>query len=56
MIGENLKALEVAEEKAQQREEEYKKQIKVRSSTAEGGGIVQEADQGKVKEQQKEED
>merc|ERR1711902_161822 len=27
-IGENLKALEVAEEKAQQREEEYKKQIK----------------------------
>merc|ERR1712077_41185 len=28
-IGENLKALEVAEEKAQQREEEYKKQIKV---------------------------
>merc|ERR1711922_120063 len=28
-IGENLKALEVAEEKAQQREEEYKKQIKI---------------------------
>ena len=28
MIGENLKALEVAEEKAQQREEEYKKQIR----------------------------
>ncbi len=28
MIGENLKTLEVAEEKAQQREEEYKKQIK----------------------------
>lgn len=28
-IGENLKALEVAEEKAQQREEELKKQIKV---------------------------
>merc|ERR1712130_486169 len=28
-IGENLKALEVAEEKAQQREEEYKKQIKL---------------------------
>ncbi len=28
-IGENLKALEVAEEKAQQREEEFKKQIKV---------------------------
>merc|ERR1719412_2835873 len=28
-IGENLKALEVAEEKAQQREEVYKKQIKV---------------------------
>ena len=26
VIGENLKALEVAEEKAQQREEEYKKQ------------------------------
>merc|ERR1711874_569288 len=29
VIGENLKALEVAEEKAQQREEEYKKQTKV---------------------------
>merc|ERR1712003_259538 len=29
VIGENLKALEVAEEKAQQREEEYKKQIKL---------------------------
>jgi len=28
-IGENLKALEVAEEKAQQREEEFKKQIKI---------------------------
>ena len=28
VIGENLKALEVAEEKAQQREEEYKKQVK----------------------------
>ena len=28
MIGENLKALEVAEEKAQQREEDYKRQIK----------------------------
>ena len=28
MIGENMKALEVAEEKAQQREEEYKKTIK----------------------------
>ena len=28
MIGENLKALEVSEEKAQQREEEYKKTIK----------------------------
>ena len=28
VVGENLKALEVAEEKAQQREEEYKKQIK----------------------------
>lgn len=27
VIGENLKALEVAEEKAQQREEEYKKQV-----------------------------
>ena len=26
-LGENLKALEVAEEKAQQREEEYKKQV-----------------------------
>merc|ERR1711956_103635 len=31
MIGENLKALEVAEEKAQQREEEYKKQIRTLS-------------------------
>jgi hypothetical protein len=30
-IGENLKALEVAEEKAQQREEEFKRQIKVLS-------------------------
>ena len=29
LIGENLKALEVAEEKAQQREEEYKKQIRL---------------------------
>ena len=29
VIGENLRALEVAEEKAQQREEEYKKQIKI---------------------------
>ena len=29
VIGENLKALEVAEEKAQQREEEYKKQVGV---------------------------
>merc|ERR1711936_107089 len=28
VIGENLKALEVAEEKAQQREEDYKRQIK----------------------------
>ena len=28
VIGESLKALEVAEEKAQQREEEYKKQVK----------------------------
>ena len=28
-IGENLKALEVAEEKAQQREEEFKRQMKV---------------------------
>ena len=27
VVGENLKALEVAEEKAQQREEEYKKQV-----------------------------
>ena len=27
LIGENLKALEVGEEKAQQREEEYKKQV-----------------------------
>ena len=27
VIGESLKALEVAEEKAQQREEEYKKQV-----------------------------
>merc|ERR1712228_919581 len=31
VIGENLKALEVAEEKAQQREEEYKKQIRTLS-------------------------
>merc|ERR1712228_94290 len=31
VIGENLKALEVAEEKAQQREEEYKRQIKTLS-------------------------
>lgn len=31
MIGENLKALEVAEEKAQQREEEFKRQIRVLS-------------------------
>ncbi len=30
-IGENLKALEVAEEKAQQREEEFKRQIRVLS-------------------------
>ena len=29
VIGENLKALEVAEEKAQQREEDYKKQLKL---------------------------
>ena len=29
VIGENLKALEVAEEKAQQREDDYKKQKKV---------------------------
>ena len=29
LIGENLKALEVAEEKAQQREEEYKKQVRI---------------------------
>ena len=29
MVGENLKALEVAEEKAQQREEEYKKQMRI---------------------------
>merc|ERR1711976_611659 len=39
VIGENLKALEVAEEKAQQREEEYKKQIKTlldRLKNAEG--------------------
>ena len=28
VVGENLKALEVAEEKAQLREEEYKKQIR----------------------------
>merc|ERR1719435_517302 len=41
VIGENLKALEVAEEKAQQREEEYKKQIKIlleRLKSAEGRG------------------
>lgn len=31
VIGENLKALEVAEEKAQQREEEYKRQVKTLS-------------------------
>merc|ERR1719350_2217246 len=31
VIGENLKALEVAEEKAQQREEDYKKQLKLLS-------------------------
>ena len=31
MIGESLKALEVAEEKAQQREEEYKKQIRTQT-------------------------
>merc|ERR1712012_317386 len=39
VIGENLKALEVAEEKAQQREEEDKKQIKIlldRLKSAEG--------------------
>merc|ERR1712018_209245 len=39
VIGESLKALEVAEEKAQQREEEYKKQIKTlldRLKSAEG--------------------
>merc|ERR1712126_775264 len=39
VIGGNLKALEVAEEKAQQREEEYKKQIKIlmdRLKSAEG--------------------
>jgi tropomyosin-1 len=29
VVGENLKALEVAEEKAQQREEEYKKQMRI---------------------------
>ena len=33
VIGENLKALEVAEEKAQQREEEYKKQVSILLST-----------------------
>merc|ERR1719305_663143 len=41
VIGENLKALEVAEEKAQQREEVYKKQIKIlleRLKSAEGRG------------------
>ncbi len=31
MVGENLKVLEVAEEKAQLREEDYKKQIRVLS-------------------------
>ena len=31
VIGENLKALEVAEEKAQQREEDYKKQLRLLS-------------------------
>ena len=34
-IGENLKALEVAEEKAQQREEVYKKQVRAEQR---GGG------------------
>jgi tropomyosin-1 len=29
VVGENLKALEVAEEKAQLREEEYKKQMRI---------------------------
>ena len=33
VIGENLKALEVAEEKAQQREEEYKKQVRFNKYT-----------------------
>ena len=43
VIGENLKALEVAEEKAQQREEDYKKQLKLlseRLKTAESRYIL----------------
>ena len=42
-IGENLKALEVAEEKAQQREEEFKRQMKVlidRLKTAESRFVL----------------
>ena len=43
VIGENLKSLEVAEEKAQQREEEYKRQIKnlsERLKTAEARYVI----------------
>ena len=42
VIGENLKALEVAEEKAQQREEEYKKQVRLNKYTifSKASGIV----------------
>ena len=46
VIGENLKALEVAEEKAQQREEEYKRQIKnlsERLKTAESRYVFNQA-------------
>ena len=45
MIGENLKALEVSEEKAQQREEEYKKTIKQlleKFKSAEGRWVINE--------------
>ena len=46
MIGENLKALEVAEEKAQQREEEYKKQIKQLSEKFKNAEARQVTDYG----------
>jgi chromosome segregation ATPase len=44
VVGENLKALEVAEEKAQLREEEYKKQMRIiteRLKTAESRQVEQ---------------